>query len=101
MIWASSRRSWTFRLPPNWTCLGSSTPKRPRRKNFTARRSLPSGGDGPIKTEALRGVKDTPTYFHDGRLMTLDDTVEFFNLILGTKLTPQEKKDLVAFMLTL
>jgi cytochrome c peroxidase len=61
----------------------------------------PSGGDGPIKTEALRGVKDTPTYFHDGRLMTLDDTVEFFNLVLGTKLTAQEKKDLVAFMLTL
>jgi cytochrome c peroxidase len=61
----------------------------------------PSGGDGPIKTEALRGVKDTPTYFHDGRLMTLDDTVEFFNLILGTKLTPQEKRDLVAFMLAL
>ncbi len=61
----------------------------------------PSGGDGPIKTPVLRGLKDTPTYFHDGRLMTLDDTVEFFNLILGTKLTPQEKKDLVAFMLTL
>ena len=60
-----------------------------------------SGGDGPIKTPVLRGVKDTPTYFHDGRLMTLDDTVEFFNLILGTKLTPPEKKDLVAFMLTL
>jgi cytochrome c peroxidase len=33
--------------------------------------------------------------------MTLDDTVEFFNLILGTKLNTQEKKDLVAFMLTL
>jgi hypothetical protein len=33
--------------------------------------------------------------------MTLDDTVEFFNLILGTTLTPQEKKDLVAFMLAL
>jgi len=61
----------------------------------------PSGGDGPIKTPVLRGVKDTPTYFHDGRLMTLDDTVEFFNMILGTKLSAQEKKDLVAFMLTL
>src|ERR1700726_162309 len=61
----------------------------------------PAGGDGPIKTPVLRGVKDTPTYFHDGRLMTLDDSVEFFNLILGTKLTTQEKKDLVAFMLTL
>ena len=60
-----------------------------------------SGGDGPIKTPVLRGVKDTPTYFHDGRLLTMDDTVEFFNLILGTKLTPQEKKDLIAFMLTL
>jgi cytochrome c peroxidase len=35
---------------------------------------------------------------HDGRLLTLDDTVEYFNLVLGTKLTDQEKKDLVAFM---
>src|ERR1700675_1626955 len=61
----------------------------------------PSGGDGPIKTPVLRGLKDTPPYFHDERLMTLDDAVEFFNLILGTKLTPQEKKDLVAFMLAL
>jgi cytochrome c peroxidase len=61
----------------------------------------PSGGDGPIKTPVLRGLKDTPPYLHDERLMTLDDTVEFFNLILGTKLTPQEKKDLVAFLLTL
>jgi len=28
----------------------------------------------------------------------LDDTVEFFNLVLGARLTPQEKKDLVAFL---
>src|SRR5246500_5342798 len=37
-------------------------------------------GDGPIKTFALRGVKDNPPYLHDGRLLTLDDSVEFFNL---------------------
>ena len=55
-------------------------------------------GDGPIKTFPLRGIKDNPPYLHDGRLLTLEDTVEFFNLILGTKLTPQEKQDLVAFM---
>jgi cytochrome c peroxidase len=55
-------------------------------------------GDGPIKTFSLRGIKDSPPYLHDGRLMTLDDTVEFFNLMLGTKLTAQEKKDLVAFL---
>ncbi|MGC2112816.1 MAG: hypothetical protein WA655_25070 [Candidatus Korobacteraceae bacterium] len=54
--------------------------------------------DGPIKTFPLRGIKDTPPYLHDGRLLTLDDTVEYFNLVLGTKLTDQEKKDLVAFL---
>jgi cytochrome c peroxidase len=55
-------------------------------------------GDGAIKTFPLRGIKDPPPYLHDGRLLTLDDTVEFFNLILGTKLTDQEKQDLVAFL---
>jgi cytochrome c peroxidase len=54
--------------------------------------------DGPIKTFTLRGIKDSPPYLHDGRLMTLDDTVEFFNLVLQTKLTAEEKADLVAFM---
>jgi cytochrome c peroxidase len=54
--------------------------------------------DGPIKTFALRGIKDSPPYLHDGRLLTLDDTVEFFNLVLELKLNDQEKRDLVAFM---
>jgi cytochrome c peroxidase len=54
--------------------------------------------DGNIKTFPLRGIKDSPPYLHDGRLLTLDDTVEFFNLILQTKLNEQEKKDLVTFM---
>ena len=54
--------------------------------------------DGPIKTFPLRGIKDSPPYLHDGRLLTIEDTVEFFNLILGTQLTQQEKADLVAFL---
>ncbi len=54
--------------------------------------------DGPMKTFTLRGIKDSPPYLHDGRLLTLEDTVEFFNLVLGLKLNEQEKKDLVAFM---
>ncbi len=57
-----------------------------------------ASADGPIKTFPLRGTKDSPPYLHDGRLLTLDDTVEFFNLVLGTQLTPQEKQDLVAFL---
>jgi cytochrome c peroxidase len=57
-----------------------------------------ASADGPIKTFPLRGIKDSPPYLHDGRLLTLEDTVEFFNLILNTRLTEQEKRDLVAFM---
>jgi cytochrome c peroxidase len=53
---------------------------------------------GPIKTFPLRGIKESPPYLHDGRLLTLEDTVEFFNLILETKLSAEEKKDLVAFL---
>ncbi|MCU1338589.1 MAG: cytochrome c [Bryobacterales bacterium] len=57
-----------------------------------------AASDGPIKTFALRGVKDSPPYLHDGRLLTLEDTVEFFNLILEVQLTEPEKADLVAFL---
>jgi cytochrome c peroxidase len=61
-------------------------------------RFLNEPGDGPIKTFTLRGIKDSPPYMHDGRCLTLEDTVEFFNLVLELKLTKQEKADLVAFM---
>jgi len=54
--------------------------------------------DGPIKTFPLRGIKDTPPYLHDGRLLTLEDTVEYFNLVLDRKLTDDEKGDLVRFL---
>jgi len=54
--------------------------------------------EGWAKTFSLRGIKDSPPYFHDGRLLTLEDTVEFFNLLLGTQLSAVEKKDLIAFL---
>lgn len=57
--------------------------------------------DGAIKTFPLRGIKESPPYLHDGRLLTLADTVEYFNLVLALKLEEQEKKDLVDFMLAL
>ena len=60
-----------------------------------------ASADGPIKTFPLRGIKDSPPYLHDDRLLTLDDTVEFFNLVLELKLNDREKKDLVAFLGTL
>jgi cytochrome c peroxidase len=60
-----------------------------------------SDAEGPIKTFTLRGLKESPPYFHDGRLLTIDDTIEFFNLVLQTRLTRAEKRDLKAFLDTL
>jgi cytochrome c peroxidase len=57
-----------------------------------------ASADGPIKTFPLRGIKDSPPYLHDDRLLTLEDTVEFFNLVLELKLNAPEKQDLVAFL---
>jgi cytochrome c peroxidase len=59
---------------------------------------LVATAQGPIKTFTLRGIKESPPYFHDGRLLTLEDTVEFFNLILQTRLSTQERSDIVAFL---
>jgi cytochrome c peroxidase len=53
---------------------------------------------GPIKTFPLRGIKESPPYLHDGRLLTLEDSVEFFSLVLELDLAAQEKSDLVAFL---
>jgi cytochrome c peroxidase len=59
---------------------------------------LVATSQGSIKTFTLRGIKESPPYFHDGRLLTLEDTVEFFNLILELKLDANEKTALVSFM---
>jgi len=55
-------------------------------------------GDGPIKSFTLRGIKESPPYLHDGRCLTLEDTVEFFNLVLGLRLNADERKALVMFL---
>lgn len=55
-------------------------------------------GDGPIKTFTLRSIKDSPPYLKDGRCLTLEDTIEFFNLVLELKLTDDGKKNLAAFL---
>ena len=54
--------------------------------------------DGTIKTFPLRGIKDSPPYMHDGRCFTLEDIVEYFNLIQQLHLNDVEKADLVAFL---
>lgn len=53
---------------------------------------------GPIKSFTLRGIKDSPPYMHDGRLLTIEDTVEFFNIVTQINLNEEEKSALVAFL---
>jgi hypothetical protein len=43
------------------------------------------------KTFPLRGIKDSPSCLHDGRLLTLEDTVDFFNLVVELKLAAQDR----------
>lgn len=65
--------------------------------------------DGAFKTPMLRGVALTAPYFHDGSAATLEEVVEHYvrggevktNLSPNMKelaLTPQEQRDLVAFL---
>jgi hypothetical protein len=37
-------------------------------------------------------AEDNPPYMHDERLLTLEDTVEFFNQMLSTKLTRRRSR---------
>jgi cytochrome c peroxidase len=97
-LFFAKARCATCHVPPYYTDnlmhnLRAERFYRPRMVN-----GMMAAADGPIKTFPLRGVKDTPPYLHDGRLLTLDDTVEFFNLVLGTQLTADEKRDLGAFL---
>jgi cytochrome c peroxidase len=71
---------------------------------------------GKFKTPGLRNVAATAPYMHNGMFATLEEVVEYYdnptNIIKEAKnldtdlqkplgLTPQEKKDLVAFLKTL
>jgi cytochrome c peroxidase len=83
-------------------------------------RSLATGDprdDGNFKTPSLRNLAFTAPYMHDGRFETLDEVIDHYSEGLvysetidplmkkvsegGVHLTPQEKADLKAFLLSL
>ena len=91
----------TCHMPPHYTDLTMHDLHTERFFKPRMINNMMASADGPIKTFPLRGIKDSPPYLHDGRLLTLEDTVEFFNLVLETKLAAEEKADVVAFLRTL
>ena len=77
--------------------------------------TMKASDDGKFKTPSVRNLAFTGPYMHDGRFKTLDEVVEFYNtgfhyttnldpnLVTMPKgrLTPQDKKDIIAFLNTL
>jgi cytochrome c peroxidase len=53
---------------------------------------------GRLKGPILRGLASRAPYFHNGSANSLDDAVEFYNKRFNIGFTPQEKRDLVAFL---
>ena len=56
---------------------------------------------GKFKGPVLRALAARPPYFHDGSAATLADVIRFYDTRFQARFTPQEKADLVAFLLSL
>lgn len=56
---------------------------------------------GGFKPPILRGLTARAPYFHNGAAETLDDVVNFYDVIFAARLTQQEHDDLVAFLAAL
>jgi cytochrome c peroxidase len=67
---------------------------------------------GKFRTPSLRELKHTAPYMHNGVFSALEEVIEFYNrgggedpnkssLLRPLRLSPQEKKDLLAFLLSL
>jgi hypothetical protein len=53
---------------------------------------------GRVKGPILRGLASRAPYFHNGSAASLDDVIEFYDKRFHIGFTPQEKKDLIAFL---
>jgi hypothetical protein len=53
---------------------------------------------GRLKGPILRGLASRAPYFHNGSADTLEQVVDFYNKRFNVGITPQEKRDLVAFL---
>ena len=53
---------------------------------------------GKFKGPVLRALAARPPYFHNGMAATLSDVVAFYDTRFDIGLTPQEKRDLAAFL---
>ena len=78
MSWTDQcQRRYTLRRPPYYTDNSMHNLQVERFYKPRLVNGMLASADGPIKTFPLRGIKDSPPYLHDGRLLPLDDTSSF------------------------
>jgi len=53
---------------------------------------------GRFKGPILRGLASRAPYFHNGSADTLEEVIDFYNKRFNVGITPQERRDLVAFL---
>jgi cytochrome c peroxidase len=56
---------------------------------------------GGFKPPILRGLATRAPYFHNGSAATIDDVVNFYDVIFQAKFTTQDRTDLAAFLRSL
>jgi Cytochrome c len=100
-LFAGKARCASCHVPPLYTEPGYNlhTAEEIGIDDFQSRRSP----DNRYRTEPLRALWDTRKihkggYYHDGRFATLGDVVNHYDRHFGTKLSEQEKADLIEFL---
>jgi hypothetical protein len=100
-VFKGKARCATCHVPPLYTEPGWNlhTPQEIGIDAFQANRSP----DGRYRTEPLRALWETQKihkggYYHDGRFATLRDVVDHYDRHFSTRLTEQEKTDLIEFL---
>jgi len=99
-------------LADEFNCLGkysdAKNPEACKVKALEASKALTATMLEQFRTTTLRNIAETAPYMHDGKMQTLEEVVEHYDLgFKGNPLTPplgltkEEKAQLVAFMKTL
>jgi hypothetical protein len=83
-----------FPHDPGLTCAGCHVPS----AAFVDHRQHDVGSGGLYKTPTLLNADFNAPYFHDGRYDTYDQVVAHFDRVFDLGLSPQEQRDLVAYL---
>jgi Di-haem cytochrome c peroxidase len=86
--------SKSFPHDPELSCAGCHVPS----AAFVDHRQHDVGSGGLYKTPTLLNTDFNAPYFHDGRYDTFDQVVAHFNRVFALSLSPENQRDLVAYL---